>query len=104
MFCITQYNFYPLSEKFRLILKAARFQNSAAPHKLSFSNHTVVFRELEIAGTLPFTQTPKKHQKKNKRFETLWLPICIYHAIINYSWSHHPHLSKKVPNKNALGQ
>lgn len=39
---------YPLSEKFRLILKAAHFQNGITPHKLSFSTKTAVLRELRL--------------------------------------------------------
>lgn len=50
MFCFIQDNFYsyPLFEKFRLILKAAYFQNGITPHKLSFSTKIAVLRELRL--------------------------------------------------------
>jgi len=50
MFSFIQDSFYsyPLPKKFRLILKAAYFQNPITPLKLFFSTKTVVLRELRL--------------------------------------------------------
>lgn len=70
MFYFIQDNFYSyhFSEKFRLILKAAYFQNGITPHKLSFSTKTAVLRELRLQE--PGHLQKKKPIKNENEIET----------------------------------
>lgn len=74
MFYFIQDNFYsyPLSEKFRLILKFSYFQNGITLHILSFSTKISVLKELRLQEPCHL-QEKKKNIKNENEIETLWL-------------------------------